>query len=176
MSPFNSNEVEEFLLESVVLVCIVNVHSHQLWGVHVQTPGEGGRKSNISEHHCSTNRWKNDAVHLETKQQSFCAKDKKCLQKTKQWCQTKTKAAFIGLWHWTAEDLIVCRALGEQLRGLMKTRHWDPPLSVHTLGPDPFFFFFFWQSAIIRCHLARVVRECRCFQRLTEKQTERAIK
>lgn len=68
MSPFNSNEVKELLLESVVLVCIVNVHSQQLWGVHVHTPGEGGRKSNISEHHCSTNRRENDAAHLETKQ------------------------------------------------------------------------------------------------------------
>lgn len=174
MSPFNSNEVEELLLESVVLVCIVNVHSHQLWGVHVQTPGEGGRKSNISEHHCSTNRWKNDAVHLETKQQSFCAKDKKCLQKTKQWCQTKTKAAFIGLWRWTAEDLIVCRALGNSC--VAWWRRGAEILHCQSIPWARIRFFFFWQSTIICRHLAWVVRECRCFQRLTEKQTERAIK
>lgn len=47
MNPFNSNEVEELLLESVVLVCIVNIHSHQLWGVHVQREEENQISANI---------------------------------------------------------------------------------------------------------------------------------
>lgn len=42
---------------------------------------------------------RNCAVRLETKQKSICAIEEKIFIKTKQWCQAKTKAAFIGLWH-----------------------------------------------------------------------------
>lgn len=71
--------------------------------------GENKKKSNMSEHDCSGNRKKRDAACLESEQNlPLCQRRGEIFMETKQWCQAKTKIAFMCFVALNRRGLIVC--------------------------------------------------------------------